>query len=348
MKIIQEIPERNIIKLIPENLDDLWHLSHIIQPYNAIYAVTERRTEDKGDKLRADRGTKRRVFLGIKAEKINFHEDFNRLRVSGKIIHAPDDIPIGSYHTIDIEPLLQVSVQKNWKKWDIERLKEAEDSSKKPKVVVVIMDDSEADIFLVREFGIKELASIKSGVSKKLDYKQNEQAKFSYYSDIINSISEFEGKILFAGPGFGRNNIQNYISEKYKSLAPNVVVESANHTGKSGLSEILKSGIIDKIYGEARISKETQVVEKLLEEISKKGLAAYGIESVKNAMNFSAIDTLLLTDEYLRRNRRNVENLMNSVENINGNIIIVSTEHDAGKQLKALGGISALLRFPIE
>jgi protein pelota len=89
-------------------------------------------------------------------------------------------------------------------------------------------------------------------------------------------------------------------------------------------------------------------VEKLLEEISKKGLAAYGIESVKNAMNFSAIDTLLLTDEYLRRNRRNVENLMNSVENINGNIIIVSTEHDAGKQLKALGGISALLRFPIE
>lgn len=133
MKIIQEIPERNIIKLIPENLDDLWHLSHIIQPYNAIYAVTERRTEDKGDKLRADRGTKRRVFLGIKAEKINFHEDFNRLRVSGKIIHAPDDIPIGSYHTIDIEPFLQVSVQKNWKKWDIERLKEAEDSSKKAK-----------------------------------------------------------------------------------------------------------------------------------------------------------------------------------------------------------------------
>ncbi|MBA2869352.1 mRNA surveillance protein pelota [Methanococcus maripaludis] len=348
MKIIQEIPEKNIIKLIPENLDDLWHLSHIIQPYNAIYALTERRTEDKGDKLRADRGIKRRVFLGIKAEKINFHEDFNRLRVSGKIIHAPDDIPIGSYHTIDIEPLLQVSVQKNWKKWDIDRLKEAEDSSKKPKVVVVIMDDSEADIFLVREFGIKELASIKSGVSKKLDYKQNEQAKFSYYSDIINSISEFEGKILFAGPGFGKNNIQNYISEKYKSLAPNVVVESANHTGKSGLSEILKSGIIDKIYGEARISKETQLVEKLLEEISKKGLAAYGIESVNNAMNFSAIDTLLLTDEYLRRNRRSIENLMNNVENINGTIIIVSTEHDAGKQLKALGGISALLRFPIE
>ncbi|ABO35888.1 cell division protein pelota [Methanococcus maripaludis C5] len=348
MKIIQEIPEKNIIKLIPENLDDLWHLSNIIQPYNAIYAVTERRTEDKGDKLRADRGTKRRVFLGIKAEKINFHEDFNRLRVSGKIIHAPDDIPIGSYHTIDIEPLLQVSVQKNWKKWDLVRLKEAEDSSKKPKVVVVILDDSEADIFLVREFGIKELVSIKSGVSKKLDYKQNEQAKFSYYSDIINSISEFEGKILFAGPGFGKNNIQNYISEKHKDLAPNVVVESANHTGKSGLSEILKSGIIDKIYGEARISKETQVIEKLLEEISKKGLAAYGIESVNNAMNYSAIDTLLLTDEYLRRNRRNIEELMNSVENINGNVLIISTEHDAGKQLKALGGISALLRFPIE
>jgi len=348
MKIIQEIPEKNIIKLMPENVDDLWHLSNIIQPYNAVYSVTERRTEDKGDKLRADRGTKKRVFLGIKAEKVSFHEDVNRLRISGKIIHAPEDIPIGSYHTIDIEPFNQVSVQKNWKKWDLTRLKEAEDSSKRPKVVAVILDDSEADIFTVRDFGVKELASIKSGVSKKVDGKQNEQAKFLYYNEIINAISEFDGKILFAGPGFGKNNIQSYISEKYKNLAPNIVVESTNHTGRLGLSEILKSGLIDRIYGEARISKETQLIEKLLEEISKRGLASYGLESVKNAMNYSAVETLLITDEFLRRNRNTVEEMMNAVENSGGTLIIISTEHDAGKQLKALGGISALLRFPIE
>jgi protein pelota len=65
-------------------------------------------------------------------------------------------------------------------------------------------------------------------------------------------------------------------------------------------------------------------------------------------MNYSAIETLLVTDEFIRKNRRAVEDLMNSVENIGGKVVIISTEHDAGKQLKALGGVGALLRFPIE
>jgi len=132
MKIIKEIPEKNIIKVMPENLDDLWHLSNIIEKNNVVSAVTERRIEEKGDKLRADRGAKRRVYLGVKVEKVNFHEDTNRLRVSGKIIHGPDDVPLGAYHTIDIEPLTEVSIQKNWKRWDLQRLKEAENSAKKP------------------------------------------------------------------------------------------------------------------------------------------------------------------------------------------------------------------------
>ncbi|MCS3901682.1 mRNA surveillance protein pelota [Methanococcus voltae] len=347
MKIINQIPEKNLIKLMPENLDDLWHLSNIIQYNNAVSALTERRTEDKGDKLRADRGVKKKVYLGVKAEKISFHEDTNRLRVSGKIIHCPDDIPIGAYHTIDIEPLSQVSIQKNWKPWDLKRLKEAENSSKNPKIVVVVLDEHTANIYTVREYGVKELAELKSGLSKNLNSKQNEQMRFSYFSEIASIISEFSGKILITGTGFARNNFQKYVSEKYKELSPNIVVESSNHTGRLGLQEILKSGIIDRIYGEARLSKESQLIEKLLEEISKKGLAAYGLADVENALNYCAIEKLLITDEYLRSKRRNIEQMVIEVENSNGELVVISTEHDSGKQLKALGGIAALLRFPI-
>ena len=348
MKIIREVPEKNIIKVMPENLDDLWHLSNIIEKNNAVSAMTERRIEEKGDKLRADRGAKRRVYLGVKVEKVNFHEDTNRLRVSGKIIHGPDDVQLGAYHTIDIEPLTEVSIQKNWKRWDLQRLKEAEDSAKKPKVVVVIMDDNDANIFLIREYGVKEVAHIKSGLSKKLDYKRQEQEKISYYNEILEVLSQYDGKILVAGPGFGKNNFQKYLSEKHKDISQRTVFESTNHTGRLGLSEVLKSGIIDRIYGEARLSKETQLVNKLLEEISKKGLAVYGIEDVKNALNYSAIETLLITDEFLRKNRKKIEDIINSVDGIGGKTVIISTEHDAGKQLKGLGGIGAILRFPIE
>ena len=83
-----------------------------------------------------------------------------------------------------------------------------------------------------------------------------------------------------------------------------------------------------------------------MEEIAKNGLAAYGIDEVKKALNYSAIEILLVTDEMLRK--RHIEEIMNLTESIGGKVMVISTSHDAGKQLKALGGIAALLRFPIE
>jgi len=42
-----------------------------------------------------------------------------------------------------------------------------------------------------------------------------------------------------------------------------------------------------------------------------------------------------------------LEELMRSVEQRRGSVTVVSTEHEAGAKLLALGGIAALLRFPI-
>ena len=36
---------------------------------------------------------------------------------------------------------------------------------------------------------------------------------------------------------------------------------------------------------------------------------------------------------------------MDSVEYTNGEVLIVSSEHDGGKQLNALGGMAAVLRY---
>jgi protein pelota len=42
-----------------------------------------------------------------------------------------------------------------------------------------------------------------------------------------------------------------------------------------------------------------------------------------------------------------LEDLMKAVEQKGGSILVVSTEHEAGAKLTALGGIAALLRFPL-
>jgi protein pelota len=42
-----------------------------------------------------------------------------------------------------------------------------------------------------------------------------------------------------------------------------------------------------------------------------------------------------------------LEEIMKTVEERGGSIIVVSTEHEAGAKLLGLGGIAALLRFPV-
>ncbi len=82
-----------------------------------------------------------------------------------------------------------------------------------------------------------------------------------------------------------------------------------------------------------------------MEEIAREGLYAYGPEEVGTAVQSGAVETLLVTDELSRS--REVEGLMRQVEERRGRLMVVSTHHDAGRKLRALGGIAALLRYRI-
>ncbi len=66
---------------------------------------------------------------------------------------------------------------------------------------------------------------------------------------------------------------------------------------------------------------------------------------MKTASNAGAIEKLLVVDELVRE--LDVEKIMELAENMGGKVLIVSTEHDGGKQLNSLGGIAALLRYGI-
>ncbi|ENN95987.1 cell division protein pelota PelA [Methanocaldococcus villosus KIN24-T80] len=344
MKIVEE--EKDYIKLMPENLDDLWVLYNVIDEGDVIFALTERRVQDKGDMIRADRGTKRKMILGIEVKNLEFDENTKRLRILGVIIHGPDDIPLGAHHTIEVKPFDEITIKKQWKKWQIEKIKEAIESSKRPKVLVVIMDDESAEVYEVRDYCVKEICSIKSHASKRLDYKINEELKKEYYHEIAKVLKEYEvDNIIVAGPGFAKNSFYNFLSEQYPELKRKVVVESVSTTSKAGLNEVFKRGIINRVYAESRVAKETQLIEKLLEEIAKNGLAVYGIDDVKRAIDYAAIDILLVADDMVRDKR--IEEIIDLTENIGGKVVIVSTEHDAGKQLKALGGVAGLLRFKV-
>ncbi|MFA5236681.1 MAG: mRNA surveillance protein Pelota, partial [Methanoregula sp.] len=78
------------IRLLPESIDDLWHLQHLIAPGDLVFATTFRSVESATDKIRPEKAEKRPVRLGIRAEKVEFSEHGVRLRIMGIIEYGVD------------------------------------------------------------------------------------------------------------------------------------------------------------------------------------------------------------------------------------------------------------------
>jgi len=116
-------------------------------------------------------------------------------------------------------------------------------------------------------------------------------------------------------------------------------------SASAGIQEILKRGVVEKLVTESRIGVETRLVEELFASIAKDRLSAYGKGEVEAASDLGAVKTLLVTYPFLQRH--NPDRLLEAVKRQRGEILVVSTEHDAGERLEAIGGIGALLRFPV-
>jgi protein pelota len=350
MRIVYQDTKKGVIELVPETLDDLWHLSHIIEEGDLVSSLTSRRIQDStGERLRSDRGIKKTFFMGVRVDEINFHKYTGKLRATGTIEQGPEDlVPLGSHHTIDLKLKNSIKIQKEkWSKWNIKRLKDAIKASKKPSAIIVAIEDDVADIGIIRQYGIDYFGPIMGSVSGKREIQKNrKQIINDFFTELTEAIIGFKDvkTVIIAGPGFSKGDFYDFLTQKYPEIAAISILESTGAGGRTGIAEVLKKGIIEKMATEGRIAYEIRLVEKVLEEIGKTSkTVTYGKKEVKEAAQSGAAETLLVIDEMVRD--KDIENLMDLVENMGGKVVIISSEHDGGKQLTSLGGIAALLRY---
>lgn len=332
------------ISLITESLDDLWHLKYILEPGDLVFAFTKRRIEGATDKLRPEKADKRTIRLGITVEKVEFHKFSNRLRVHGTILEGIDT---GAYHTLNIEEGTNLSIVKKWKNDQLERIKEAEIAGLRPKVIIATIEEGEASIGMVRQFGVEESSSLRQSLGKGEGNRRNEF--FGELAAQLKWASEKVDAVILAVPGFTKEDFLDFLKTRDQELAKKIVLEDTSSIGISGFQEVLRRGAVDRIMEESRIGREACLIEDLMKEISMNGRAAYGMTDVRNAQSLGAIETLLITDELLRTEREgnSIDGFLKSVEHSQGRIVVFSTEFEPGKKLESLGGIAALLRFRV-
>ncbi|MGN0093427.1 MAG: mRNA surveillance protein pelota [Methanobrevibacter sp.] len=352
MKIGYQNQKEGIMEVIPETLDDLWHLSHIVEEGDYVTSKTTRRIQDTtGDKLRSDRGVKKTFTLEVNVESISFHMFTGKLRLTGSITKGPEDIiPLGSHHTIEVKLNTPLKIRKEkWSKWTMDRLNQAIKASKKLSAIIILIEDDTATFGLIRQYGLEYYGPIIGNISGKQVLDKNRSKNLvKFYQSIVKSLFKFNDiqNIVIAGPGFWKNDFFKFLQDNYPEIAGKSILESTGSGGRVGIQEVLKKGTVEKLSAENRIAFEMKDVNDLLTLLSTNHeLVVYGKDQVENAVNMGAVKKLLVRDLNIRLD--NLEKIMDLTENMGGEVTIISSEHEGGEQLQALGGIAAVLRYPI-
>lgn len=358
MKIFRIDRKKGFAKVMPESLDDLWHLYNIILKKDEVHARTTRQVKPDDQYARPTKAKRVPVNLGLQVEKMYWDRVLNRLRINGIVCEAPEKLNIkGSRHTIDVTVNKPVTIiKKQWLKHQVDRLKRASRITAAP-LTIISMDDEEYCVAILRQYGIETKIGGRTKLPGKLEAEKRVKAKQLFFKDALESLREAWGPIhspiVVIGPGFIKDDFVDYIKNEAKDVAASVVaVKGVNSAGLSGIQESLRSGILANVIQNIRVADEMKAMEELLSRLGKgKRNVTYGLGEVEKAGAYGAVEKLLVADSTLRETteekRIELEKIMKKVEETGGEIMVLSTEHEAGTKLLSLGGVAALLRFQL-
>ncbi|MFB6301757.1 MAG: mRNA surveillance protein pelota, partial [Haloferacaceae archaeon] len=232
------------------------------------------------------------------------------------------------------------------------RIEEAEAAAENPDVAIATVEEGEAHIHLVAQYGTEEYGSFTAPTGKG----EYARPRSELFDDLGAALSRLDvDAIILAGPGFTKDDARGHIADEYPEVAEKITVVDTSSVGDRGVHEVLKRGAVDEVQAETRIAREAELVDELTERMAAGAKAAYGIESVARAADYGAVETLLVVDERLRAERAgagdwdvDVDEVIEDVEQQGGDVVVFSGEFDPGQQLRNLGGIAALLRYRLE
>jgi len=340
------------ITLVPESLDDLWHLTYVLEPGDHVSGDTTRRIQRTDEQLRDTGGEREHMHVTLEVDDVEFARFANRLRVGGVIDGCSREDQLGQHHTINVEEHTEIEVEKAWKPDQLERLEEAVEASESPDVAIATVEEGEAHVHTVAQYGVEEHASL-TGTTGKGEYAASRTDLFDELGAILARLDV--DAIILAGPGFTKRDALEHVVEEHTDLADLVTTVDTSSVGDRGVHEVLKRGAVEEVQAETRIAREAELIDELMANIAEGAKAAYGPEEVAEAAEYGAVETLLVLDDRLRAERAgegdwevDIDRVIEQVERQGGEVTVFSGEFDPGQQLRNLGGIAAVLRYRLQ
>jgi peptide chain release factor subunit 1 len=223
---------------------------------------------------------------------------------------------------------------------------------------LVVIDRQEGNIAILKGKAIIPIKSYDSVVPGDTKKGGQSAARFSrvrdgllkdFFKTVADGVNkQFLGDkdikgILVGGPGPNKENFVNgnFILTPIKEKIIGVL--DTGYTGQQGLEELVAKA--QDLLAQEEIMKEKISVNRFLDVLATKPkFAAYGEEEVTQAIEAGAVELLLISEDI---DPQKVDILAEEAEKFKGEWVVVSTDTSEGVQLKNLGGIAAILRYPI-
>lgn len=348
MKILDKNMKQGTVKAMVDSADDLWYLHTIID-------AGDRCTGDSEYKYKAGGTTggegktsiiKKKVWVDIVVERSEFSASTGQLRVTGKVADGSEEVPRGSYHTLDVTEGSRISIRKErWLDYQLEKLEEA--LSAKTGTLLVLFDRETAIFATLRPSGHEVLLTLKGDVPKK---GVDEGKAHSFYHDVAQKAMELCARleaehVIAASPSFWKEYLEK---EAPPELRKKMLFTTISAVDETAIGEVLRRPELQAALRAQRSSRETALLEAILLALAKDRLV-YGKADVAAALDEGNVSEITVSENAIMKAKDEgmfgeLDALLRKASDIRAKVHLVSTKEAAGK-IDGLGGIVGVKRW---
>lgn len=365
---IEDLGEDSV-QLMPTDPEDMWHANNLIAPEDVVRAHAIRKVA-KASTTGSSATERVHTDLTITVSSTFFDPASSSLHVSGRVASDNAFVSRGQYHTLDLELNRPFTL---WKKhgWDsvaVQTLRDALNQDRDGVIAAIVMDEVMANICLITEYQTLIKSRVQGLQSRSKAYKDDKGMRKFFEKTLASLLRAIDFSqprpLLIASPGYVSNNFRQYVLEegarladkKLLSLAKNAVVTHASNGNVHSLNELLKSKEVLALMKERKSASETKYLDELGERLRKDdGRAWYGIKPVDKAVMEGAVGrgggVLLVNNDLFRSQdiatRKRYVAMVDKVKEDGGDARVLSSDHESGQRLGSLGGIAAILTYPM-
>lgn len=223
---------------------------------------------------------------------------------------------------------------------------------------LLVMDRKEATIGLLEGKRIEVLQKMTSGVPSKVRAGGQSSQRFHRITEGLTKefykrIADEMKNIFFEMPKLKGIVVGGPVPTKDEFIDGEYLVtklrekimarKDIGDSDESGLKELVEKS--RDVFSNQDIVKEKMLLEKFFEKLGNRSeMAVYNEAEIKKAIEYGAVDTLILSKAY---DKKKIKEFKQLADSISANFEIVSTETPEGDQFFKLSGIGAILRFKI-